>query len=149
MAYSSTLASVPQERIAAFRRDTAVSLQASKVVCVSHLIAYWVQVHPLGQVLGEVIDGGQMLHPDVRHPLRSPAVHSAGSVPALHQKLRSAYDAASAEEEGPKDDWYEPQIRQVLGILAWAGERGEAVVMRLGWPYNEALEAQGALPRLA
>src|SRR5215471_8110428 len=98
MAYSTKLASVPQERVLLFRQDHRQSLKASRIVECSHLIAYSVTVQPLGQVLGKAIDGGEPLDVGLWHPLRPPLIHGSESVRMIWTELVAAWGPYSKVE---------------------------------------------------
>ncbi len=62
MAYLTLIASVPLHQINAIRADETTVLAPLKVNGVSHLLAYCVQIQPLGKLLARTIDGGELLH---------------------------------------------------------------------------------------
>lgn len=128
MAYQNYLCSVAVARVEAFRQDQNESLQATRSVICSHGMAYWVQVQPLGQLLGEAIDGGQILHENLNHPLRPPKIHDVDSVAALYPELIAARDAAYGLEPLPEDDWSRVEIEKVVDIFKWAYLHQECVV---------------------
>jgi hypothetical protein len=132
MAYLTFLYSVSQQNITAFcsQRD-AMLLKPSKTAVCSHLLASWVEIQPLGQVLGEAIDGGEQLHAELRHPLRPPRFHTSAATRVCHQNLQKAWAIATASEPIEKDDWYAEQISHVLSIFAWADEHGEGIITAL------------------
>lgn len=72
MAYGNYLASVSENEITNLAAQPTELLDAHKIEIVSHLVAYWVKVQPLGRVLGEAIDGGNVLSEALWHPLRRP-----------------------------------------------------------------------------
>lgn len=104
MAYFNYLYSAPIARVEAFRLDQTESLQATRIIRVSHLIAYWVKVQPLGKLLGEAIDGGEILHSSLWHPFRAPKIHNRASVAELLPKLEAAWKTASANIDNPEED---------------------------------------------
>jgi hypothetical protein len=75
MAYLNILGSVSERRVLALQRGVTALLRPSLVVRVSHLVAYWVEVQPLGRLLGEALDGGEKLGEAWWHPLRDPIFH--------------------------------------------------------------------------
>jgi hypothetical protein len=128
MAYLNRLASVPLGEVEALRNDPESILAPSLNVFVSHLIAYWVQVQPLGELLGRAVDGGDAINPSLRHQLRDPCFHAPDAVRLLYPQLLQAWDVANAENPAPPDDWYRIEIEKVLRVFAHAVERGECVV---------------------
>ena len=137
MAYLTYLASVPQAEIVALKADPAPLLTPSLTVAVSHLIAYWVQVQPLGQLLGQAIDGGTVINSALQHPLRDPCYHELLVVNSLYAKLGEAWQQATAMESVAEDDWYRIEIEKVLRVFRHAAEHGECVVSVLQAPADE------------
>ena len=142
MAYSTILASCSKERVAAFRSNQQESLRASRIISVSHILAYWIQLEPLHEILAEVIDGGEPLHRHFKHQFRDDMFHPAHQVPELHLRLKTSHEKALQEHQVPEDDWYRVQIEQMIELLAWASTNGEGVISLLGAPYNEATYAR-------
>jgi hypothetical protein len=139
VAYLNYLASVPVDKVERFRNgDVMASLGASEVQGVSHLIAYWVTIPSLREVLGEVIDDGEPLAPDLWHPFRAPVVAMPDVAKDRAQRLRSAWNSATAEV-GPIDagDWYAHEIRKVLCVYEDAERREHAVISALAPPHVE------------
>ena len=120
MAYPTSLASVSEEQVRRLTADPSWTLEHSRVVTVSHLIAYWVQAQPLGRLLGEAIDGGVVLSDALWHLLRPPAYHPPDRVASLLTSLSEAWAQAAAEHPVPADDWYRVEIEKVLDVF---GER--------------------------
>ena len=130
MAYLNYLVSVPLAEVETLRDDPEAVITPSLSVAVSHLIAYWVQVQPLGQLLGRAIDGGAVINGALRHQLRDPCYHDPESVRARYAELTEAWQATSARPIA-EDDWYRVEIEKVLRVFAHAAERGECVVSAL------------------
>lgn len=151
MAYMTFLAAIPVERIVAFQSHQTgerPSLQASKTMKCSHLMAYWVRVQPLGSLLGEAIDGGQPLDAAHWHPLRPPRFHAPDAAADLYRRLNVAWSEVTGTHPVADDDWYGVQIRQILDLFAGAAERGEAVVSFLGPPADAERASRVTLPSL-
>lgn len=133
MAYLSLLASVPESQVLEIRGDASVKLQPSLLVPVSHLLAYWVTVQPLGELLGRAIDGGEKLNEKLTHAFRSPTYHSAQSVSLLHAELTAAWHEAlrnNPSEVTVSDTWYRMEIGKALRVFQHAAELDECIVMR-------------------
>lgn len=131
MAYQNYLHSVSETQVKAFLQDQRESLQISHSVVCSHLIAYWIQVHPLAELLYEALDGGETFALDLPHPFRSSRVHSVESVKALYLKLKEEWEKLHVEQPVDEEDWYAQQIEEVIGLFAWACSRDELVVSSL------------------
>jgi hypothetical protein len=135
LAYLNLLAAVTESQVNNLRADATIHLSPSLLVGVSHLIAYWVSVQPLGTVLGQAIDGGDLLNDVLEHPFRSPVFHSRQDVVLLEQKLtvawREALAGAVTNELTSSDDWYRIEIEKVLRLYKHAVERDECVVSAL------------------
>ena len=104
------------------------------------------QLQPLGRILGEVIDGGEILRQNLEHPFRMPLVHDSSGIKVSYQKLQGAWESVKASYPIEPDDWYDEQIESVLSIFAWASERGEAVVTALGMKSDSESANLGFLP---
>jgi hypothetical protein len=148
MAYLSILASVPESRIQAFRKDSSISLGASLVEECSHLIAYWVEIQPVGRLLGDVIDGGQPLHEALWHPLRPPVFHNTHRTKELAVSLKREWSYGLETHPVPKDDWYRVEIEKVLAVVTHAAEGGECFVSLLEPPMDAERARRVAIPRL-
>jgi hypothetical protein len=135
MAYLNLLASVSQEEVAAFIRDPQRPLKYHLVQGVSHLIAYWVEIQPLGYLLRQALDGGHLLSATLWHPLRHPTYHSPDDVRAFLPQLSQAWDSALAQSAPwSEDDWYRIEIEKVLRVFEHATACGGCVVSVLQPP---------------
>jgi hypothetical protein len=131
MAFLDRLVSVSQAEVDALRADENSPLTPTLSVLVSHLIAYWVQVQPLGRLLGQAVDGGTVLNKALRHQLRDPCYHGPEVVRTLYMLLSEAWQDATSAQPVPPDDWYRIEIEKVLRLFAHAADRGECVVSAL------------------
>ena len=148
MAYTTTLASIPESRIPAFRQDQKESLCASRVIECSHLMAYWVQVQPLGALLGRAIDGGEPLDTNLWHSFRPPVFHRAAAVQEIYAELKRVWDSTQQELPLSEDDWYGMQIKEIVDLFGWAESRQEAVVSVLSLPFDKERASRIVQPRL-
>ena len=134
MAYLNYLVAAPEADVLVLSRDSTFVLEPSLVVGVSHLIGYWVEVQPLGQLLGQALDGGIVVSPGLWHPLRPPIYHKAEAVKALHQQIAGEWQRELAANPVPQDDWYSIEIEKVLRLFRHASDRSESVVSVLERP---------------
>jgi len=128
MAYLNYLASAPSAQVEAVKSDPNALIAPTLFVSVSHLIAYWVQVQPLGQLLGQAIDGGEIIHSSLQHKLRDPFYHDPDAVRSLNTQLSSEWLQVTSTQPSAPDDWYRIEIEKVLLLFGHAAERGECVV---------------------
>jgi hypothetical protein len=131
MAFLNRLAAVPCSEVEVLRGDPNASLSPSLTVSVSHLIAYWVQIQPIGQLLGKAIDGGMPINYALRHQLRDPCYHGPDAVRTLYSQLLLEAQQVNATYSIPPDDWYRIEIDKVLRVFGHAADRGECVVSAL------------------
>lgn len=131
MAYYTHLFAVPLSGVRAFQQDRTLLPEATRSVVCSHLIASGVGP-PWGNLLKEALDGGQVLHQELRHPFRPPSVHPPEAVAVLAPKLKAASESAAAQALFDEGDWTDGQIGQVVELFEWAHRHGEAVVSFLG-----------------
>lgn len=144
MAYFNLLASVPEAQIARLRADSTALLEPSLVSGASHLLAYWVQVQPLGGLLGRALDGGEVVRPELWHPLRPPLVHGPAAVFELAVQIEAALSAEA--EAVAADDWFSAEVGRLLRLFRHAANVGECVVSDLGPPADA--ERAGRVRRL-
>ena len=129
MAYGTILASVADSEIDAFRSRERRRLKADKIFACSHLVAYWIKAQPLGRLLGEAIDGGEVLRKDLRHPFRPPMFQSPRLVRQLQSELRSAWDRVKAERVPPELlGFLGDEIPGVVEIFEHAGARSRGIL---------------------
>jgi hypothetical protein len=147
MAAAVQIGSTPEQQIAEFQAQRRKLLEVSKIVRCSHVIATWVTVAPLNHILREAIDGGQLLRADLWHPQRAPVFHSAEAVRRLHRELVDALNRA-IQENGPPpaNDWYSPQINDVIALFAHAAARSEATVSFIEPPQDEERARRVLIP---
>jgi hypothetical protein len=137
MAYLNLLASVPERQVVRLQRDPAALLRPSLEATASHVVAYWVRVQPLGELLGEALDGGEKLGEAFWHPLRDPVFHRPPKVRQLSRQIADAWGRAKAapqEEWGPYSRDYPYDIREVLRAFTHAADRAECIVSALPPP---------------
>ena len=137
MAYLNFLVAVPDADVLALSRDVSLVLEPSLVVPVSHLIGYWVEVQPLGKLLGQAVDGGLTVSSELWHPLRPPVYHKSDAAKALYQQLTEEWQRVVAEKPVPEDDWFRIEIEKVLRLFRHASDRGESVVSVLERPADQ------------
>jgi hypothetical protein len=146
LAYLNFLAAATTADIQALSKDASVVLEPSLVVAVSHLIGYWVEVQPLGKLLGQAVDGGTAVSPDLWHPLRPPVYHRTEAVQALHRQLAEEWQRVLAEKPVPEDDWYRIEIEKVLRLFRHASDRAECVVSILERPGDQERASKVRIP---
>jgi hypothetical protein len=134
VAYLNFLVAAPEADVQALRWDASITLNPSLVVAMSHLVGYWVEVQPLGKLLGQAIDGGLPVNSELWHPLRPPVFHGADAVEALQAQLADAWQHVLASLPLPEDEWYRVEIEKVLRLFQHAAARHEAVVSVLERP---------------
>jgi hypothetical protein len=81
-------------------------------------------------LLGRALDGGEVIHPDLWHPLRAPLVHRPAAVRELAEQIAAAVDVAAAAG----DDWAAAEVGRLLRLFRHAAEAGECVVSALDGP---------------
>src|SRR5436305_1721072 len=106
MAYAVYLVSVPPSQVDSLRNVPQVLLQPARIEIVSHLIAYWVKVQPLGKLLGEAVQGGELLTPMLHHPLRNPVCHRPDDVAQIHSQLAAASHEMFVAHPVVEGDWF-------------------------------------------
>lgn len=137
MAYLNFLVAAPELDVLGLSRDASVVIEASLVVAVSHLIGYWVEVQPLGKLLGQAVDGGFVLNHDLWHPVRAPVYLRPEAVLALNEQLVAEWQRVLAVKPVPEDDWYRLEIEKVLRLFRHASDRAECVVSILERPADQ------------
>jgi hypothetical protein len=134
VAYFNLLAAVPEAEVVRLRAEPAALLQPSMVSGASHLLAYWVEAQPLGGLLARALDGGEVIRPELWHPLRPPLVHG----PAAVRELAAQVSAAVAGLALADDDWLAAEVGRMLRVFQHAAGTGECVVSALDPPADAA-----------
>jgi len=145
MAYFTLMASVGEPALDAFRRALDTLLQPTLVSGASHLLGYRVSAQPLGRLLAEAVDGGELLHVELWHPLRPPMFHRPPRVRALADEIRAAWEVARAELPD-KDGWLASEVGRLLGVYRHAAAAGECIVTALDHPGDEARARRVRIP---
>jgi hypothetical protein len=146
MAYGNYIASVPLDEIDALRRNQTAFLRPTGLEIVSHLVGYWIPAQPIGQLLGQVLDGGELLADDLTHPLRPPKMHLPMDVARLRDAILEGVKTAIAAGQTKEIEWFRLDIEKINGILQLAVERGEAIVSVLEPPMDEERAAKVRIP---
>jgi hypothetical protein len=146
MAYGNYLASVTTQGVQQLQRRPGMLLTPSRVVLVSHLAAYWVQVQPLGQILGEALDGGQPLCDGLWHPLRSPTYHTRSEVHRILRLLKDALALPISGEGAKKPEVFSHDVKGIVAVFEYALVHGEAVISVLEPPEDKERASRVRIP---
>lgn len=145
MAYFNLLAAVPESEVERIRSDLEFVLRPSLVLGASHLLAYWVQEQPLGRLLGEAIDGGEVLHHRLWHPLRVPVFHRPAKVHQLAEQITAAW-VPIAEIAKEDDGWLSAETTRLLRLYCHAAEARESVVSVIQAPADAERAVRVRIP---
>jgi hypothetical protein len=104
LAYFNLIAAVPETEVKRFRADPTKLMRPSLVLGASHLLASWVTVQPLARLLWQTLDGGEVIHADLCHPLRPPLFQPLSNEWELAQQTDAAWQAALGGEPPLDDD---------------------------------------------
>lgn len=132
MAYCMTLFSTSPENIEAFRRNPNASIDVVRMEMCSHQIVSMGGAPPWNDLLRQAIDGGEVVHPALEHPVRAPRFHNTAAVAALSPQLSAAWKSAVAQSLVDEDELFGGQIGQVVALFHWAYEHNEAIVSFVG-----------------
>ena len=121
------------DQVAAIRIDAAYVLTPTLINGVSHLLSYWIQVQPLGQILNSVIDGGDCLNQEFWHPLRPPMVHLPVDLAQLTESLKKAWSDITANSTD-QDEWLSSEMSRLLAVMEHGVEIGACIVTALDFP---------------
>lgn len=145
MAYLTLVAAVPEDGVAAIRADERTVLEPTMVKGVSHLLAYWIQAQPLGELLARVIDGGEVLSDTFWHPLRPPLLHHATEIASLTDELVSAW---TTMHDVPKhvDEWLGFEMTRLLAVMKHARDSGAALITALELPADSERAQRVRIP---
>ena len=146
MAYVNFLVAASEVDVLKLSRDASYVIEATLVVAVSHLIGYWLEVQPLGKLLGQAVDGGLTLNPELWHPLRAPVYHDSEKVQTLNQQITDEWQRVLAENPVPEDDWYRLEIEKILQLFRHASDRAECVVSILESPADQERGSKVRIP---
>jgi hypothetical protein len=137
--YINVLFAVPEKQVRAIQADSGQLLHPPSVVSVGHV--WWLseEAQPLIDLIGEVLDGGLLLSPSYRHPLRSPVYHEPSRVRDLETQLAFAWQQPfAAQYRAEQGVGVRHQFEQILDLFRRASARGECVVSVLLPPTNVA-----------
>jgi hypothetical protein len=146
LAYFTLMASVAEADVEAFRQDPSLLLQPTLVSGASHLLSYWVKIQPLGQLLNEAVDGGELLHGELWHPLRPPMFHRPPKVRSVAELIDAAWEGVKAQM--PQDDggWLVIEVNRVMRLYRHAAAAGECVVTALDLPGDQERSRRVRIP---
>lgn len=146
MAYFTLMASVAEAEVDSLRQDPSRLLRPTLVSGASHLLSYWVQVQPLGQILQDAVDGGELLHSEFWHPLRPPMFHRPPKVRSLAEQVGAEWEAAKPDL--PRDDggWLAAEVSRMLRLYEHAAAAAECVVTALDLPGDEERASRVRIP---
>ena len=130
----------------ALRQDPSLDLHPTLVSGASHLLSYWVKVEPLGKLLNEAVDGGELLHGELWHPLRAPMFHWPIKVRSLAEQIEASWE--SVKSEMPQDDggWLVAEISRLLRLYRHAATASECVVTALDLPGDQERARRVRIP---
>jgi hypothetical protein len=146
VAYLTFIASLPGSEIAGFREGWVESMRVSRLERVSHYLAYSVKLQPLGKLLGQALDDGQLLREDLWHPLRPPVVKTENEVNSLWADLNEAWSIVSNDPAIPEDDWYRIEITKLLAVYDHARQNSECIVSILEPPQDSKRARKVKIP---
>jgi hypothetical protein len=136
------MASVAETEVDAFRQDPSLILRPSLVSGASHLMSYWVQVQPLGRLLNEAVDGGELLQGELWHPLRPPMFHRPLKLRSLAEQVEIAWEGVPQDDGG----WLVAEVSRLLRLYRHAASLGECVVTALDSPADYERARRGRIP---
>ena len=138
MAYLNLLMSVPTSELNALCEDSSYTAKYTELTAVSHLLAYWIKIQPLGELLGTAIDGGELINDELWHPLRKPAFHSSEDVVKLHEQIAAEWNRIPADKQTTEPfDYFGPEIEKLLSVFKRAATNGECIVSILEPPADK------------
>jgi hypothetical protein len=142
------MASVPEREVNAFRLDLTLVVHPSLVSGASHFLVDYVKVQPLGLLLNDAIDGGELLHEKLWHPLRPPYFHRPPAVCALADQVEAAWETARADLPNDDGGWLVAEVTRLLRLYRHAGNVGECVVTALDMPADQERAKRVRIPWL-
>ncbi len=146
MAYLTLCAVVPTAQVERIRTDPTYLLQPTSIEGVSHVLAYWIEVQPLGKLLSEIIDGGERLHEELWHPLRPPMIHWANDVLRLRTELAAAWKICCSTQRD--DDWLAMELGRLRRGMSHAIDQQACLVTALGMPGDQKQARRVRIPWL-
>jgi len=136
MAYATFLASVDREQIRDFRDGVTAEVFPNLVVRTSHLLPGLMYAHKeIAAALRRAIDGGELLHPSLWHPLRPPLWIEPQLVADFDPQLRTTWQELLRKYgEVGEGDWYVTQILSIHRVFNDAATHGYGVASFLEAP---------------
>jgi hypothetical protein len=146
LAYFTLMASVSMSEVDAFRQDPTPQLRPSLVSGASHLLGNWVKVSPLAVLLKDAIDGGEVLHRCLWHPLRPPMFHHPARVRFLAEQIGKEWDEVKGQLRQDDGGWLLAEISRLLRLYQHAANVEESVVTALDSPAEEERARRVRIP---
>jgi hypothetical protein len=146
VAYFNLLASVSERDVERLRLDPSFLVRPSMVSGASHLLAYWVQAQPLGGLLGRALDGGELVHPELWHPLRPPLYHPSAVVAELAKSISEAWETTVQRHPLPDGDWLAVELARLLRVFNHGAEANECIISVLDKPADRERASRVRLP---
>ncbi len=91
-----------------------------------------ITIQPLGELLGEALDGGEIINGDLWHPHRKPLFHKPNAVERLRDRITAEWkpisDTANGEEPYDYCTYFGPEIDKLLSIFGHAIDSDECIV---------------------
>jgi hypothetical protein len=140
------MASVGEAEVDALRQDPSLHLHPTLVSGASHLLSYWVKAQPLGQLLNEAVDGGELLHGEFWHPLRPPMFQRRIKVRSLAEQIETAWESVKADMPTDDGGWLVAEISRLLRLYRHAATAGECVVTALDLPGDQERARRVRIP---
>ena len=147
MAYLTLVAAVPNQQIDAIRVDERTVVTPSMIKGVSHLLGYWIQLQPLGQLLSRAIDGGELVNETFWHPLRPPIIHRPADVASLTDELTREWQSMRGAGDFT-DEWLDSEMNRLLAVMTHARDNAESVVTALDLPSDQERAKRIRIPWL-
>jgi hypothetical protein len=147
MAYLTFVAAVPHQQIDAIRADETTVLTPTMVNGVSHLLSYWIEIQPLGELLARTIDGGEPLNESFWHPLRPPMMHEPDDVASLAKDLTITWQSVRAANASD-DEWLDSEMNRLLAVMSHACDNMDAIVTALDLPGDDERAQRVRIPWL-
>lgn len=146
MAYGVIVAAVSHADVLQFRSNPSLLPVPQLITRITHLATYWIKVQPLGDVLSEVIDGGEEVSASLWHPLRGPSYHTPDSVRRNLPRLSGAWQLVQRPPVAREVPWFQYDVDAVLQNMRFAQEHGLGMISALSRPFDEQRSSRVLIP---
>lgn len=151
MAYGLIISSIEKEKLEAFQQQLSSLLetnkigelenyliQPSKLITTTHYFASaGTENKALDEVVGELFDGGVLLHEFFWHPYLPPRFHDQQKTKEITQKFSTVWSGFIETVPAQEKEWWEIDFHPILEVLKFAEEQEHIILVFMDKPFDK------------